>query len=196
VTTQRHEARCDPHPLAGKLVVVHPVAPWDGLVNDAEYRVQDWWLSVRGESWMWAQGNPACRQYAMRAVAGGLPIDDDVVYGKIGGLGYLVHVSELGDEVVPAGKRGRPMSVARLIGLTIVVLAISFLLAEAFSTLSGRYGHLVALPVPTGEPGHSRPAVSMTHPHPAPRDINRAALGIERWIRCSPGRRSLASCAT
>jgi hypothetical protein len=26
----------------------------------------------------------------------GLPFDDEVVYGKLGGFGHLVHVSELG----------------------------------------------------------------------------------------------------
>jgi len=34
-------------------------------------------------------------QYAVRAVVKGLPVNDDVVYGKVGPLGYLLHVTEV-----------------------------------------------------------------------------------------------------
>jgi hypothetical protein len=43
---------------------------------------------------MLATGNPAALNYAMRAGTIGLPVDNEVVYGKIGYLGYLVHTSE------------------------------------------------------------------------------------------------------
>ena len=48
-----------------------------------------------------SQGNPACIKYAFRSGFGGLPPDNEVVYGKVGALGYLVHSSELGEEVDP-----------------------------------------------------------------------------------------------
>ena len=60
------------------------------------YRIEDWWDRVSGGSWMFAEGNPACLEYAVRSGFGGLPTDDEVLYGKIGGLGKLIHVSEIG----------------------------------------------------------------------------------------------------
>ena len=88
----------DPSPLAGQTVKVNPVAPYENLIEGAEYRVEDWWQNVYGGSWMFAQGNPAALIYAMRtgmAGVAGVPTDDEVLYGKIGHLGYLVHVSEV-----------------------------------------------------------------------------------------------------
>lgn len=48
-------------------------------------------------SWMDSNGNPAAMMYAIRTGSQGfdVPIDNEVVYGKIGSLGYLFHVSEL-----------------------------------------------------------------------------------------------------
>ena len=45
-----------------------------------------------------ARGNPACLDYAVRSssLEDGLPTDDEVLYGKIGGYGKLVHISEVG----------------------------------------------------------------------------------------------------
>lgn len=78
------------HPLAGKTVTIKK-----GKFKDKEYRVEDWWDKLTGGSWLDAQGNPACLLYAIRAGFEGLPPDDEVVYGKIGALGNLVHESEL-----------------------------------------------------------------------------------------------------
>ena len=71
------------------------------VVPGAEYQVEDLWKQVAGKSWMNCDGNPACLQYAMRAVANGLPIDNDVLYGHIGRFGHLVHISEI--ETIPGG---------------------------------------------------------------------------------------------
>ena len=67
------------------------------VVGGAEYEIEGLWNSPRigGKSWMDSNGNPACLHYAMRSAANGLPIDNNVLYGKIGGLGHLVHVSEI-----------------------------------------------------------------------------------------------------
>jgi hypothetical protein len=78
-------------PLAGQTVKIR--ADVD-RIGGQEYRVEDWWISVFGGSWMDARGNPAALAYAVRT-AGSTPIDDEVLYGKIGGLGFLVHVSEI-----------------------------------------------------------------------------------------------------
>lgn len=84
-------------PLANKTVIIHPRNEYQGVVQDAHFEIEDYWENVAGKSWMVSEGNPACLIYAMRSV--GLPIDNEVIYGKINGFGYLIHESELGDEV-------------------------------------------------------------------------------------------------
>jgi hypothetical protein len=85
------------HPLAGRTVRLNDQAQDASgpVVPNAEFRVEDWWDRLTGGSWMHVKGNPAAIGYAIRG--GHLPLDDEVVYGKIGYLGYLVHDSELGD---------------------------------------------------------------------------------------------------
>jgi hypothetical protein len=59
-----------------------------------EYRVEDWWINVAGESWTVSQV-PAAYVYAARTAGSAAPLDDAVLYGKVGGFGHLVHVSEI-----------------------------------------------------------------------------------------------------
>lgn len=100
-------AHSQSHPLAGQTVPVrfagggHPqiARSADGPVD---FVVEDWWDRLTGGSWMPATGNPAAMVYGMRAGFAGLPPDDDVLYGKVGAFGHLVHVSELQVEAVPA----------------------------------------------------------------------------------------------
>lgn len=83
-----------PSPLAGRTVVVRADLPnQDGTVHT--YHVEDFWDRVTGSSWMNAVGNFAAVGYAVRSAFGGFPVDDEVLYGKVNGLGYLVHVSEV-----------------------------------------------------------------------------------------------------
>ena len=85
------------HRLAGKTVRLVSRNPrYDGEL----YRVEDWWENVYGASWMNARDNPAALMYAMHGGFYELPTDDNVVYGKIGASGHLIHESELGDEVL------------------------------------------------------------------------------------------------
>ncbi len=82
----------EPSEYAGETVKIRAdVAHLGG----AEYRVEDWWINVAGMSWTEADGNPAALQYAMRAGFAGLPADDDVLYGKVGAFGHIVHISEI-----------------------------------------------------------------------------------------------------
>ena len=90
---QADTIHADPSPLAGQTVRIREgvTDPTQGLVvGGAEYR-----LGVG--SWMTAQGNPAALHYALRTGLNGsdVPTDDEVLYGKIGTLGHLVHVSEV-----------------------------------------------------------------------------------------------------
>lgn len=89
-----HEAVSE---LAGKTVKIHCDDDPQKL-NGQEYRVEDWWDRIAGESWMNCNGNPACLHYAMRT---GLstnrpPLDNEVLYGHTrDGLGHLVHFTEV-----------------------------------------------------------------------------------------------------
>lgn len=69
--------------------------PYAGVIPaGSEYHVEDLWKNVNGVSWMDSYGNPAAINYAIRSTIAGLPIDNNVYYGRINGLGFLLHVSE------------------------------------------------------------------------------------------------------
>lgn len=78
--------------FAGKTVKIKSDVP---IYGGQAYHVEDWWDRVMGKSWMVCDGNPACLKYAIRAGSTGLPIDNEVLYGKINGLGELLHTSEI-----------------------------------------------------------------------------------------------------
>ncbi len=88
-TPARHR---EPSAYAGKVVRIKASAP---QLGGSEYRVEDWWDRLGYGSWMHQNGNPACLNYAIRSGLAGLPTDDEVLYGKIGAFGHLVHVSEI-----------------------------------------------------------------------------------------------------
>ena len=84
--------------LAGKTVTlkndIHD--PYNGHIPaGTEYRVEGYWDDITGGSWMYADGNPACLNYAIRSVSANLPLDDNVLYGKIGAFGFLIHTTEV-----------------------------------------------------------------------------------------------------
>ncbi len=81
-----------PHPLAGEHLLV------DVGHGPTEFHCEDWWDRVSGTSWMTTQGNPAAINYAIRTARQALPLDDNVVYGKIGRFGHLVHVTEIRED--------------------------------------------------------------------------------------------------
>lgn len=87
-----------PHPLAGQTVTVSPTSPLFTYVttDPIQFRIEDWSDRLFGQSWMDMQGHPACLKYAVRSGLSGLPLDNEVVYGKCDdGFGHLVHVSEI-----------------------------------------------------------------------------------------------------
>lgn len=83
------------HPRAGETVIVSIMLPGDMEAREYTYVIEDWWDRVTNGSWMYAEGNPAALLYAKRSADALLPLDDEVVYGKINGLGYIVHTMEL-----------------------------------------------------------------------------------------------------
>jgi hypothetical protein len=66
-----------------------------GSYKGNDYKVEGYWKDIAGKSWMHSNGNPACLDYAIRGAKDNLPNDDDVLYGKIGCSGKLIHVSEI-----------------------------------------------------------------------------------------------------
>ena len=90
----------EPSKLAGQActIVSESSAPFIGDLKGKTIAIEDWWDRVTGGSWMDANGNPAAMLYGIRSGILGLPADDEVLYGKIGGLGILVHISELSPE--------------------------------------------------------------------------------------------------
>jgi len=80
------------HPKAGQTVKIA-----SGQFAGQDYWIEDYWVNVAGASWMDTKGNPACLKYAVRCAEDNLPIDDLVLYGKIGFFGHLIHVSEIGE---------------------------------------------------------------------------------------------------
>lgn len=88
----------DRSPLAGQTVRINFQGGAPGLnPGQHEFHVEDYWDRVSGGSWMYADGNFAAMGYGMRSGVVGLPLDNEVLYGKVGGLGYIVHVSEVVD---------------------------------------------------------------------------------------------------
>lgn len=95
------------HAFAGKTVILdlgeirngHERSPLVEEIAGQAFRVEDWWDRVSGGSWQLATGNPAAIKYALRSALCRLPLDDEVLYGKVGSYGHLVHVSELGEVV-------------------------------------------------------------------------------------------------
>lgn len=88
----------EPSPLAGQTVTIKEgvLDPVQGLVvPGAQYRVEDWWDLLTGKTWQESEGNFAAVHYGFRVGVNGLPLDNEVVYGKIGNLGHIVHVSEI-----------------------------------------------------------------------------------------------------
>ena len=90
----------DSHLLSGRAVHLHPAKQTEGnpiLPGGYPFVVEDWWDRINGKGWNESEGNPAAMMYGIRASVSGLPLDNEVVYGKINGLGHIVHVSELGN---------------------------------------------------------------------------------------------------
>jgi hypothetical protein len=75
----------------------HPQIDLDGVAEVHTAEVEDYWDTLTGRSWTVSDGNPAAIIYGLRSGMNGLPVDDDVIYVKIGPFGHLVHISEVVD---------------------------------------------------------------------------------------------------
>lgn len=88
-------------PYAGVVVKTRENVGTDPMtkmpLGNKDFIVEDWWENISGKSWMVSNGNPAALCYAFRTGMNHatVPLDNDVLYGKIDGLGYIFHVCEL-----------------------------------------------------------------------------------------------------
>lgn len=83
------------HPLAGETVYLKDVKT--GETTDFTFRIENWWDALGSGSWQNNLDNFACLKYALRSAQNGsIPLDDEVVYGKVDGMGHIMHISELG----------------------------------------------------------------------------------------------------
>lgn len=76
------------HPKAGEVVTIKR-----GSFTGQEFRIEDWYINLTGKPWR-ESSLAACIEYSIRT-ADTTPIDDDVLYGHIDGIGHLVHISEV-----------------------------------------------------------------------------------------------------
>lgn len=99
------------HPLAGKTITIN-----GGVFAGSTYAVEDWWDRVAGRSWKECVGNTACLEYAARySIVPQThvlpPLDDEVVYGKIDGLGKIIHAIDLDETPATAFDIGGGMHI-------------------------------------------------------------------------------------
>ena len=85
-------------PLAGKTVKIKEATI---QLGGKEILIEDWWDRLNEATWKeqassnWASKNYASRLEFANFLGHDIPVDDEVVYGKIDNLGYIVHIKEL-----------------------------------------------------------------------------------------------------
>ena len=57
--------------------------------------IDDYWDRISGASWMDNLNNKYVKIYAQRVKDSELPEDNEVLYGEIGLIGYLIHITEI-----------------------------------------------------------------------------------------------------
>ena len=62
-------------------------------------RIEDYWENVNGRSWKIVKGNHSVGIYKKRIKKNMLPEDNEVLYGKIGSIGLIIHVTEIIGEI-------------------------------------------------------------------------------------------------
>lgn len=64
-------------------------------LSGEEFVVDDWWDRVNGASWQDSTDKLSFTYNARQARAGYLPMDDEVLLGRIGNKEVLVHLAEI-----------------------------------------------------------------------------------------------------
>lgn len=101
----------DPSPYAGRTVRLRADA---AELGGQTVEVVDWYERTgQGRPWREAlqSGEPRAVGYSVRRGLGGLPDDDEVLFGRVDGMGQIVHVTEL-EGVAPAQPSAAPKQVS------------------------------------------------------------------------------------
>lgn len=77
----------EPSPLANTTVTLSS-GPYEG----SEYNIQDYWDRIFGGSWM-ESDSPYAVEYTIHGLSYRVPMDDEVLYGEIDGIGHIVRVA-------------------------------------------------------------------------------------------------------
>jgi hypothetical protein len=88
----------DPSPYAGRTVRLKATA---AELGGHDVLVVDWYDRTGGGA-RWSEtvgSDPRATGYAVRRGLAGLPDDDQVLFGRIDGMGQLIHVTEIEGEV-------------------------------------------------------------------------------------------------
>lgn len=90
-------------PSAGKTVKIKPDAkhPYIPTFGGSSFKVEDWQDRIMGMSWTKYIDHPVCIEYSLRISEANILVDDEVLYGKIGLIFLLVHVSEIESDISP-----------------------------------------------------------------------------------------------
>jgi hypothetical protein len=78
--------------LAGKTVKIN--AKYAKLAGE-DYVVEDWWDRISGRSWRDTEVIAEILYAERIKRKSNASMDDEVLYGKIGILGHLIHISEI-----------------------------------------------------------------------------------------------------
>lgn len=105
--TTSHVVHPRQHPLAGKAVLadqpIYNAVRHEWLSGPHEFIIEDWADRVLGGS-IWGDRDQypyVISNYALIAGRMMLPPDNEIVYGKVGNLSHLIHVSRLMEVVIP-----------------------------------------------------------------------------------------------
>lgn len=85
----------DPSLYAGQTVQLRADA---AELGGQPCEIVDWYERTgAGKTWRQAleEGDPRAQGYAVRRGLGKLPLDDEVLFGRVDGMGQLIHVSEI-----------------------------------------------------------------------------------------------------
>lgn len=128
----------DPSPYAGQTIKLRPGA---AELGGHDIAVVDWYERT-GAGVTWAQGleagDPRAIGYSVRRGLGGLPDDDDVLFGRVDGMGVLVHESELdvaGAAPAPAARSGPKPVHEEAVGLPCPACSVELAAADVVAAL-------------------------------------------------------------
>lgn len=107
LTSPTRSVMRDPSPYAGKTVRLRADA---AELGGHDVEVVDWYERTNGgSSWRSSiDDDPRAQGYSVRRGLGGLPDDDEVLFGRVDGMGQLVHLTEIEGATAPHQTRTGP----------------------------------------------------------------------------------------